>query len=149
LRPPPNTSGGGLLCYADDRCTYPYRVLLRSPPIATYSALIAAILSVVMARSAVRRWTLYSRAELPAKIALLTIPSAGPRGAKLYFFCISGGISSRRNASICHCGEPYHTESVPQTTWSRPRPLIQVPTRAAAKRGFAVHELAKLVPMSA
>ena len=28
---------------------------------------------------------------------------------------MSSGISSRRIASICHCGEPYHTESVPQS----------------------------------
>ena len=62
--------------------------------------------------------------------------SAGPSGAKPYFFCKSSGISSRRNASICHCGDPYKTESVPHTTWSRPSPLIKVPIIAAQKRGL-------------
>src|SRR5215470_13020598 len=56
---------------------------------------------------------------------------------------MSSGISSRRNASICHCGEPYQTESVPQNTWSCPRPLISVPIMAAQKRGFDTAEIAK------
>src|SRR5206468_11409147 len=64
------------------RWTYPYRVLLRMPPIATYSALIAAILSRVISPCAERTSSLYRRAELPPKIAVLTIPSAGPSGAK-------------------------------------------------------------------
>src|SRR5438128_2481268 len=84
------------------RWTYPYRVLLRMPPIATYSALIAAILSRVISPCAERTSRLYRRAELPPKIALLTIPSAGPSGAKPCFFCMSSGISRRRSASICH-----------------------------------------------
>src|SRR2546425_464091 len=130
------------------RWTYPYRVLLRMPPIATYSALIAAILSRVISPCAERTSSLYRRAELPPKIALLTIPSAGPSGAKPCFFCMSSGISRRRSASICHCGDPYHTESLPQTTWSAPRPRTRVPMNAAAKRGFATAELAKAVPIS-
>src|SRR2546422_6812765 len=36
-----------------------------------------------------------------------------------YFFCLSAGISSRRRASICHCGEPWKTESLPQITLLR------------------------------
>src|SRR5262249_38625583 len=43
------------------------------------------------------------------------------------------GISSRRIASICHCGDPYHTESVPQSTWSTPIPLIKVVPTANPK----------------
>src|SRR5207247_1809615 len=84
------------------RWTYPYRVLLRMPPIATYSALIAAILSRVISPCAERTSSLYTRAELPPKIAVLTIPSAGPSGAKPCVFCMSSGISRRRSASICH-----------------------------------------------
>src|SRR5207249_760606 len=80
-----------------------------------------------------RMWSLYRRAELPPKIVLLTSPSAGPSGAKLCFFCMSSGISRRRSASICHWGDPYHTESLPQTTWSAPIPLTSVPMNAAAK----------------
>src|SRR5437870_13160781 len=112
------------------------------------SALIAAILSRVIAPGAERRSSLYRRAELPPKIVLLTSPSAGPSGAKLCFFCMSSGISRRRNASICHWGDPYHTESLPQTTWSAPIPLTSVPMNAAAKRGFATAELANEVPSS-
>src|ERR1700757_2879033 len=61
---------------------------------------------------------------------------------------MSSGISSLRNASICHCGEPYQTESVPQKIWSWPRPLINEPIIAAQKRGLDVAETAKLVPTS-
>jgi hypothetical protein len=32
------------------------------------------------------------------------------------FFCRSSGISMRRRPSICHCGEPVHSASVPHTT---------------------------------
>ena len=53
---------------------------------------------------------------LPPKMARFTGLSAGPRGLKPCFFCMSSGISSRRIASICHWGEPYQRESVPQMT---------------------------------
>src|SRR5438132_7120070 len=58
-------------------------------------------------------------------MARFTGPSAGPNGLKPCPFCMSSGISSRRNASICHWGEPYHTESVPQNMSRRPaRPYV-------------------------
>jgi hypothetical protein len=62
---------------------------------------------------------------------------------------MSSGISRRRIASICHCGEPYHTESVPQITWSGPMPLTSVPIMAAQWRGCLTAELANEVPSSA
>ena len=43
-------------------------------------------------------------------------------------------------ASICHCGDPYQTESVPHMTWSAPIPLISVPTKAADTRMPAYSE---------
>src|SRR5437867_6364502 len=58
--------------------------------------------------------------------ALPILPSAGPSAAKPYVRRKSSGISMRRNASICHCGEPYQTESVPHSTWSAPRPLTRM-----------------------
>ena len=55
----------------------------------------------------------------------------------------------RRIASICHCGDPYQTESVPQMTWSAPMPRMSVPRNAAAWRGWVTAELANDVPISA
>src|SRR4029450_13825044 len=75
--------------------------------------------------------------------------SAPPRAGKPYFFCMSSGISSRRMASICHCGDPYQTESVPHMMWSAPIPLISVPINAAENLGCATAELANDVPSSA
>jgi hypothetical protein len=49
-------------------------------------------------------------------MAFFTAPSAAPSGAKPCCRCMSSGISSRRSPSICHCGEPVHTASVPQIT---------------------------------
>ena len=66
----------------------------------------------------------------------------------MLFFCISAGISSRRKASICHWGEPYHTESLPQATWSAPSPRTRVPTRAAASGGLDTAQVANDVPIS-
>src|SRR5205823_4235815 len=50
---------------------------------------------------------------------------------------MSSGISSRRSASICHCGEPVQMASVPHTTWSAPRPRTSMPIIAADTRGSA------------
>ena len=52
-------------------------------------------------------------------------------------------------ASICHCGEPYHTESVPHTTRSGPIRFTSWPINAAQKRGLVTAVLAKVVPISA
>src|SRR5215831_12240436 len=62
---------------------------------------------------------------------------------------MSSGISSRRMASICYCGDPYQTESVPHMMWSAPIPLINVPINAAENLGWATAELANDVPSSA
>ena len=43
-------------------------------------------------------------------------------------------------AHVYETSEPYHTESVPQITWSAPRPLISVPSSAAAKRASSAVE---------
>src|SRR4028119_1745844 len=59
---------------------------------------------------------------------------------------MSSGISRRRRASICHCGEPVQTASVPQTTWSAPRPFTRMPMSAAAKRGCTTVVWAKIWP---
>src|SRR6266481_3653064 len=75
-------------------------------------------------------------------------PSGAPSGANWLFFCISTGTSSRRKASICHCGDPYQTESLPHTTWSAPRPRTRVPISAAASGGLATAQVAKDVPTS-
>src|ERR1700733_2929177 len=80
---------------------------------------------------------LYSRALLSAKMADLTGPRASPSGAKPYFFCITSGISRRRRPSICHCGPPVHSASVPQQTRSTPIPLIRMPIKSAQKFGSA------------
>src|SRR5881628_3166875 len=88
---------------------------------------------------------LYMLAELSPRIWFFTRPLAGPRGANPYFFCMSSGISSRRRASICHCGEPWKTESLPQMTLLAPSPLIHVPSIAAANLGSITHVVAKLV----
>jgi hypothetical protein len=61
-------------------------------------------------------------------VALLASPSAG----KPYFFCMSSGISSRRIASICHCEEPYHTESAPEHV-IRAQPLDRELARVLGK----------------
>ena len=37
------------------------------------------------------------------------------------------GIVKRRNASICHWGEPHQIESVPQSTWSAPSDWTSMP----------------------
>ena len=81
-------------------------------------------------------------------MADFTSPSGAPSGANLLFFCISTGISSLRKASICHCGDPYQTESLPHMTWSVPRPRTSVPTRAAASGGLDTAQVAKDVPIS-
>ena len=78
----------------------------------------------------------------------LTGPLAAPSGAKPYFFCMSSGISSRRSASICHCGAPVQSESVPHTTWSAPRPLTSEPMMNAERRGSATVVRAKIWPRS-
>ena len=79
---------------------------------------------------------LYIAGALPEKICCLVALLASPSAANPYFFCMSSGISSRRIASICHCGEPYHTESVPHRTWSAPMPLTSVPTQRGAELGM-------------
>jgi hypothetical protein len=55
----------------------------------------------------------YSLAEFSAKIAFFTAPSAGPSDLNPCFFRMALGISILRIASICHCGDPHQTESVP------------------------------------
>jgi len=45
---------------------------------------------------------------------------------RVFLFARSSGISRRRSASICHCGDPVQIASVPQHTWSAPIPLITV-----------------------
>ncbi len=61
------------------------------------------------------------------KMAFFTGPSAGPSGSKLCLSYKSTGISMRRNASICHCGEPAQIESVSYSTPPTPNPLINIP----------------------
>jgi hypothetical protein len=85
---------------------------------------------------------------LPPKMAVLTFPSAAPSAANLCCLRISAGISRRRMASICHCGEPYQTESEPHSTRSAPSPRTSVPRKAAAKRGLDTAQVAKAVPIS-
>ena len=48
-----------------------------------------------------------------------------------------------RSPSICHCGEPVHTASVPQQTRSAPIFLIMVPISAAVTLGSAIIVMAK------
>src|SRR5260370_33577572 len=115
---------------------------------ATYSPLIAAILSVVMAFCADFTSTRYSRAEFEPRMDDFTIPSGEPSGANLLFFCISMGISSLRKASICHWGDPYQTESLRHMTWSGPSPRTSVPMSAAASCGFDTAQGAEDVPTS-
>lgn len=82
-------------------------------------------------------------------MALRTGLLGRPSGVKPWASRMSSGISMRRKASICHWGEPYQTESVPQGTRSLPMPRISVPSRAAQWRGCTTAEEAKVVPSSA
>src|SRR5438128_7715551 len=88
----------------------------------------------------------YGQALEDVKAWLAGQPVRG--AALLYFFCISSGISSRRSASICHCGAPVQIASVPQTTWSAPSPFTSVPIMAAHRRGSATVLCAKIWPRS-
>src|SRR5438270_7518220 len=80
---------------------------------------------------------------------LFTGPSAAPSGLKPCCFCMSSGISSRRSASICHCGEPVQMASVPHSTWAAPRPRTSMPIIAADTCGSAIVVCANSWPTSA
>src|SRR5262249_14246627 len=99
--------------------------------------------------SAALRLIRYRRAAFAPKISCLVALLAPPRAGEPYFFCMSSGISSRRMASICHCGDPYQTESVPPLICAAPIPLVNVPINAAENLGWATAELANDVPSSA
>src|SRR6185436_17472860 len=62
---------------------------------------------------------------------------------------MSCGIWKRQNASICHCGAPYHSESEPNTTRSGPMYLRSCPSMCAHTLGNVITQEAKLVPISA
>src|SRR5215510_9436256 len=62
---------------------------------------------------------------------------------------MSCGIWNRQNASICHCGAPYHTESEPNTIWREPMYFISCPSMCAQTVGKVTTHEAKVVPISA
>src|SRR2546428_9523200 len=57
--------------------------------------------------------TWYSRAEFRPRMFRL---SASVISGYPHLRCSASGIWNRQNASYCHCGEPYHSESEPNTT---------------------------------
>ena len=62
---------------------------------------------------------------------------------------ISSGIWNRHSASICHCGEPYQTESDPKTIRSSPMNFRSWPRMCAATVGKVTTDDAQVVPISA
>src|SRR5207244_11283690 len=64
-------------------------------------------------------------------------------------FRISSGIWNRQKASICHWGDPYHTESEPNTIRSGPMNFMSCPMMWAATVGKVTTEEAQVVPISA
>jgi hypothetical protein len=82
------------------------------------------------------------RAHLRLEVVLPRIVIAEDRGldravgwsqrAEPYFFCMSSGISSRRSASICHCGEPVQIRVGAPARRVGAHALDQMPIIAAA-----------------
>src|SRR5215510_3853208 len=62
---------------------------------------------------------------------------------------MAGGIWNRHSDSICHCGEPYQTESEPNTIRSSPMNFKSCPRMWAAIVGKVTTDEAHVVPISA
>src|SRR6266850_7806830 len=88
----------------------------------------------------------YNFAEFNPRIFRL---ASGVISGYPYFFRISSGIWNRQSASICHCGDPYQTESEPNTMRSSPKYLSAWPSRWAQTLGNVITQEAKVVPSSA
>src|SRR5206468_10836078 len=64
------------------------------------------------------------------------------------FSHISSLIWKRLNASMAHCGDPHHRQSVPQITWSEPYVLMFLPIPCMHMIGSAIISGAKKLPIS-
>src|SRR5207248_10432305 len=76
----------------------------------------------------------------------LRIPESPPPPAATGKF---SGIWNRHSASICHCGEPYQTESDPKRTRSSPKNFRPWPRMCAQPQGKVMTDDANVVPSSA
>src|SRR5216683_3501953 len=75
-----------------------------------------------------------------------------PPGSEAPFLSTFGntsGIWNRHSASICHCGDPYQTESDPNTMRSSPKYFTAWPSRWAQTLGKVITLEANVVPSSA
>src|SRR5438094_7632279 len=90
--------------------------------------------------------TWYRRAELRPMILRL---SASLISGESHFSCSCSGIWNRQNASYCHCGEPYHSESEPNTTRFDPMFRRSWPMMCAHTEGKVMIVDANVEPTSA